>query len=420
MPIELFSKIQPFAIALALGLLIGVERERSHPVGYQPLGLRTFILFSLLGAIAANLNQPYIGLAITLFVGAVVIAGYLRSSRASTKNPDIGFTTEVAAVVTYGLGFYATSEPFIALIVGVVALVVLMARTRLHTFSRTQLRPEEMQATAIILVLAIGIIPFLPNKALDPWSLVNLRRFGILVLIIALLRFAAYIGIRLFGAAKGILLSGFLAGFVSSTAATASITQQVKRGEAPPLPAALAVVFSTIAMFLKLIFIIFIVSPDLLYSLCLPLFIVVILSGGAGLLISRNVKITDQLPAPKNPLALWSAIKLALFLAALLIAVTLAQRFLGAFYAQLVIFLGGLVEMQGIGLALSILYHNGQINLHYAINSMGIAILASFFSKYVIAWSLIRNKYSVWLSLALGSMVVIYCLTWALVILLYK
>lgn len=264
MGLDVIDKLQPFAIALAIGLLIGIERERSHPPGYQALGLRTFVLLSLLGAMAARLANPWIAVSITFFVGAAVIAGYLRSSRKQIKHPDVGITTEVAAVVTYALGFLAFTEPFITLLLGVIVLIVLMARTRLHKFSRTQLRPQELQATAILLVLALGILPFLPDKTIDPWNLFNPLRFGLLVLIIALLQFAAYAGIRMFGASKGILLSGFLAGFVSSTAATATLSQQAKKRKTPTLPTATALILATVAMFLEILVVITIISPHLL------------------------------------------------------------------------------------------------------------------------------------------------------------
>src|SRR5205085_267189 len=106
---------------------------------------RTFVLLSLLGSLAARLNEPLISLSISVFVGAVVIAGYVRSPKKHHKVPDIGITTEVAAVVVYALGYLAYFEALVALIVGVIVLVVLLARTRLHEFSRSQLRPEELQ-----------------------------------------------------------------------------------------------------------------------------------------------------------------------------------------------------------------------------------------------------------------------------------
>lgn len=420
---DLITKIQPFAIALALGLLIGIERERSHPPGQQPFGLRTFVLFSLLGALAGRLNEPMIALSFTLFVGAVVIAGYFRSGshsgRKVLKGEDIGITTEVAAVVVYGLGYLANSEPFIALLLGITVLVVLLARTRLHKFSRSQLRPKELQATAILLVLAIGILPFLPNQPIDPWRLFNPQRFGILVLIIAILQFSAYVGIRMFGASRGILFAGFLAGFVSSTAATATLSQQAKKQRAPALTIASAVILSTVAMFLELMVILFVASPKLLYTTSLPILFAAFISSILGFGIGRYQPVTDHYPTPKNPLSFLAALRLASFLGAMLIIVTLAQQLLGTKGSQLIIFLGGLVEIHGVALALATLHHEGQMTAVNAMNNLGLAIIASFISKYVIVWSVARGRFAVYATLLLSLMLGLFSAVWGMLVLVH-
>ncbi|MBS0359041.1 MAG: MgtC/SapB family protein [Proteobacteria bacterium] len=413
--VALILKIQPFFIALALGLLIGIERERSHPIGSQPLGSRTFVLFSLLGAIAASINLPFVSLSITLFVGGIVIAGYFLSSSKSETNPDIGFTTEVAAVVTYALGFLAYKDSFLALIIGIIVLIILMARTKLHTFSREKLKAEEMQATVIILVLAIGIVPFLPDRNMGPLLILNPQRFGLLVLIIALLQFGAYAAIRIFGAKTGILLSGFLAGIVSSTAATATLSQEIKKKMTSQIAGAHAVVFSTIAMFLKVLLIIYLASPDLLQITALPMLLDIFIMTGLILAITDKSN-ADHFPSPKNPLALGAAFKLAILLFVMLIIITLAQRSLGNLGAQFASFLGGLFEIQGVILAVSALHHSHQITAVQALNNISIAILASFISKYVIIWSITRNKYAFWASGMLGLMIIIYASMWASIV----
>lgn len=412
MPINLLTKLQPFAIALAIGLLIGVERERSHPPGKQPLGSRTFVLFGLMGAISAGITDTMIAVALTLFVGAVVIAGYLRSSRNTETEHDIGFTTEVAAVLTYSLGFLSYSEPFIALLIGVTTLVVLMARTRLHIFSRRLIKRSELQAAAVLLILGIGIIPFLPNQTLDPWHFFNPQQFGILVLIILLLQFSAYVGIRLLGATRGILLLGFLSGFVSSTAATATLSNKAYNNEIHPFTGSAAVILSTTAMYLELLIIIFLAAPNLLLFVSSPLLVSGILASITSLLFTKKARQIKQFPPPRNPLAIVSAIRLASFLAGMLIAVSIAQRILGSQWALLITFLGGLVEIHGVTLAIATLFNAGKINGIQAMSNLNIALIASFVSKYFIIWSLGRTRYTVYTSSFLGLMLSLLIMIW--------
>lgn len=412
MPFDLFAKIQPFAIALALGLLIGIERERAHPPGQQPLGLRTFILFGLLGALAARLTEPLVSVAITVVVGAVVIAGYIRSSKPSGKHPDIGFTTEVAAIVTYGLGYLAYYEPLITLIIGVAVLVVLLARTRLHQFSRKQVRPRELQAAATILVIGLCILPFIPNKAIDPWKLFNFHRLGILALALALIQFMAYVGIRVFGTTKGLLLSGFLSGFVSSTAATATLSQQAKGQQSMQWSEAAAIVLSTVAMFIQLQIITFIIDPLLLKFTAIPFVISGLIAAIIALAIGRYKKGNSALPAPKNPLALSKVLRMAVFLFSIFIIVSFAQHFLGPKETGVVVFLSGLVEMQGIMLSMATLHSTATISAIQALDYLSIAIIASFISKFVLVWSIARGRFALVVSLLLTLMLAIYCVSW--------
>lgn len=264
-----------------------------------------------------------------------------------------------------------------------------------------------------MLVLGIGVIPFLPNKAIDPWLLINPQRFGLLILTIVVLQFLAYLGIRLFGPAKGILLSGFLAGFVSSTAATATISQQARIGSITPLTAATAIGLTTVGMFLKLLLIIFIVSPNLLTTVGLPIVITSLFMMMAAYVIDKYIERTDHFPAPSNPIALWSAIKLALLLGVMLLIVTLAERHFGEIGTQMVVFLGGLVEVHGVSLGLANLFQHNQITAQQALDGIGLAVIASFVSKYVISWLILRVHKIGWASLVLTSMLLVYCLLWA-------
>jgi uncharacterized membrane protein (DUF4010 family) len=412
MPIDLITKIQPFVIAIALGLLIGIERERSHPPGLQAIGLRSFVLLSLLGALAAYIKDPYFTVGITFFVAAVIIAGYLRSSHREKKHPDIGVTTEVGGIVTYTLGYLAYQEPFIALMLGVAVLLILMGRTRLHDFSRKDLHPEEVRAAVVLLILGIGIIPFLPNQLIDPWHVFNPRHFGALVLVILLLQFSAYVGIRLFGNTKGVILSGFLAGFVSSTTATVNLTRAVKNKVTPYLVAASAIILATVGMYLQILMIVFIASPQLLQFIAGAFLVSIIASALIALGIAKFSIVEDHYPVPKNPLSLKAAIELAAFLAGMLIIVTLSERWLGTIGSQVVVFLGGLVGIQGVILAIASLYHQGTLSAIQSMNNIGIAVLASFISKFVIIWTVLRPRHAIIITLLLLLMVIIFIICW--------
>src|SRR5262245_29546334 len=102
----MFETARPFLLAIAIGLLIGPERERAHADRevHDPLGSRTFTLLAMLGAVAAYLESPAMGIVLAAFAGAIIVAGYFRTPLGKDAI-GVGATTEVAAMVTFTLGY---------------------------------------------------------------------------------------------------------------------------------------------------------------------------------------------------------------------------------------------------------------------------------------------------------------------------
>ncbi len=412
------EKIQPFAIALALGLLIGVERERSHPPGIQALGLRTFVLLSLLGAIASATKQPFVAAGMTLFVAAIVVLGYLRSTRGLRKDNGIGITTEVSAFVTYGLGMMSQYDPLTTLLIGLVVVILLLAKKRLHTFSRERLRSEEIQATVIILVLALGVLPFLPNAPVDPWLLFNPQRFGILIFIITLMQFGAYELARFFGAERGVALSGFLNGFISSAVATASFAEQVKKGEISAKAGASAICYATVSMYIKLLIIIALTSFNLVNLISWPIICSTLVGIALSAQLTRNLAATKVPNELDNPIALMSAIRLAIILALMLITITLIGRHFGIEAMQIASFLGGLFDVHSVSFAIATLNREAELTNQMTLICLGLAILASFLSKIIMVIFYARSeKTFVWItSSVLVAMAAVVSAVWAVLL----
>ena len=256
------------------------------------------------------------------------------------------------------------------------------------------------------------MLPFLPDRAVDPWGLFNPLRFGFLIFVIALLQFSAYSGIRIFGSTIGVLLSGFLAGLVSSTAATATLAHQAKKKHTAMLPTAAAIILATVAMFIEFGIIIFIVSPPLAKLMVIPLGSTAIIMLFITYVIHNYYKSSQHYPAVSKPLFLMTAFRVALFLFTMLIIVTIAQRFFSDVGASIVIFLGGLVEIHGVGWAVANLFQNNGVTESQAIFNLGLAVIASFISKFAIIWSISRDKFALILSILLFCMLSIFVAVW--------
>jgi uncharacterized membrane protein (DUF4010 family) len=409
------EQIKSFAVALFIGLLIGIERERSHPEGVQAYGVRTFTLLSLLGCLAAYINTTPLIIIITLFVFGLIAAGYLRSTQKKTKKADIGLTTEFSAGVVYCLGYIAYLRPLLASILGVFVLLILIARKRLHIFSREQLKPGEIQAASALLVIGLGILPFLPDKVIDHWHLFNPRQFGILVLLIASIQFGGYVAIRLFGERLGLILTGFFGGLVSSTVVFATLSELTH--EDPPLwkPAIAAALFAVIAMMTTSMIVVLYIAPDLFLTLVSP----VLAMMAVGLLISvfliRQTASQTFFPKAISPLNLKSVLKLSLLLGGMIFLVGLTKYYFGTKAFQVIAFLGALFELHSVTLATSSLYINHQLAMESVRYTLGLAIVATMISKWAILGVVARNRFaaltSVFLLLMLSTGVLTYILT---------
>ena len=105
----------PFATALAVGLLIGTERERRKGATRErnAAGIRTFALTAVLGAVAMRAGGVWIVASVVLAVGGLLSIAYMRS------HDDPGITTETSLILTLLLGVLAHRSPGLTIAIGV-------------------------------------------------------------------------------------------------------------------------------------------------------------------------------------------------------------------------------------------------------------------------------------------------------------
>ncbi|MGW4213614.1 MgtC/SapB family protein [Lentzea sp. NPDC004789] len=203
------------ATALAIGLLLGVEREHDNARdSVRPAGSRTFPLIALAGAVSAAVSPVLLGVALVA-VAALVIAWYLRTT-------EPGATTEIAAITAFLLGALAWQRPELAVPVGVVIAALLAAKRPLHRFARKVLSDQDIRDAMILFVVAFVVLPLLPDRPLGPYGVLNPTRVWWLVIAVTVIGWAGYVAARAFGQRWGLLVTGFAGGFVSGSATTAS------------------------------------------------------------------------------------------------------------------------------------------------------------------------------------------------------
>lgn len=230
------------AIALAVGLIIGFERgwhDQSHdhdesgegppPEGRSLAGIRTFALTGLLGGLLVLLGEqthPLLLPAGVLVLGALLVAGYVMTSGVTR---DYGATTEVALMLTLTLGALAVSGSALeAVAAAVVTAVLLGFKAEIHS-TLARLDRRELHSSLQLLLIALVVLPLLPDEAMGPWDSLNPRVLGLLVMLIAGIGFVGYFAMRIVGARAGLLLTAVLGGLTSSTAVTVSFARMARR-----------------------------------------------------------------------------------------------------------------------------------------------------------------------------------------------
>lgn len=381
----MFDEMLPFLTALIIGLLIGIERERSKgqndtgPI----LGARTFPLLALLGALSAFLNNEILLIIIGIFTGIVILASHIHLNQEKTFW-YVSSTTAVAAMLTFVLGFLAHSHGQVALMLAVILFGFLLLKSYLHTFARTGITKQEMAAALTFLVSAFVILPLLPQGFIDPWQLIHPTRIWVLFVIIAGVEFSSYIALRAFGANWGILTTGLLGGFASATATTFSLAQRSRQDTAQISLLSSGIILAEVSSLLMQIIVLSIIAPDVAASLFLflavPAFVGIVC---AVALFGRTVKN----PSPefsleiKNPLSLKNTALFASLISIGLIVIALATRWFGDLGVYIASALGGAVSLRVVTFSVSELASSGEILVPVAAMSILLAMAVNMLVK---------------------------------------
>jgi uncharacterized membrane protein (DUF4010 family) len=227
---DTFQFIQHLAVALAIGLMIGIERgwkQREEAEGERAAGLRTLALAGLLGGVWGALAQSFgawgvlaLGLAFAVFTAAIVLFRWREIEHAKSY----GATTAVAAMLAFSLGAFAMVDMVAAAAAGVVTAMLLALKAALHGWLR-RLTWEELRAGLVLLAMTVILLPVLPDREVGPLGALNPHEIWLMTITIAAISFAGYLAIRVAGAERGVVLSGLAGGLVSSTAVTLTMAK---------------------------------------------------------------------------------------------------------------------------------------------------------------------------------------------------
>jgi uncharacterized membrane protein (DUF4010 family) len=346
MPLEVdLTVIRDFATAILIGALLGIERERSkHERVNLPIGgLRTFILFALIGALGGWLTlalaSPWVLVAALLMALTPVLAGYVVAAR--QHHDSLGLTTEMAAIAACLLGAMTTlGYRDLAVGLGVTVAALLAYKQPLHGVVQ-RLDREDVYAGLRLLIATFIVLPLLPDRVIDPWGALNPRALWMLVL----------------GTQRGIPLTGATGGLVSSTAVTLTFARQSRdpsyAGAAPAL--ASGVVLSWAVMFARILVEVLVVNRSLLPAVLAPFAAMATAAACMAWYFRSRAESAGRSEnlALRNPFSLTASAKFAAFFALVLLVVKLAQSYAPASGIYFVAGLAGTTDVDAITLSMA-------------------------------------------------------------------
>lgn len=371
-------------MALGLGLLIGIERERSG----KEVGIRTFSFTALLGFLSWHLGPLF---SVTTLVLTAVVVLVINIS-ALQKGGGVEATTSVCLFLVAIVGMLVAQDAIITSVAVIVLLLLLLSWKEEMLMFTANLQRNELHAAISLGLLAFVIYPVLPEGALDPWGLFLPRKIWLMVVLISAIGFFNYVLLRIYGT-KGITYTGILGGLVNSTATAAGLAEQSKEGEHDlEVPAFRGIIWAKSAAFLRNVIVMAIFAPTGLLPSFLPIMFMLI-ANSLFLLIGRKHG-SKEAPAIKlaSPFSMKSAMTFGAFFAAITAVGAIAEQLAGDFGFYAVSFAGGIISSSSTAATAAHLVVEGRITPEVAGGGLVLSSISSALVMLPIVWRVVPKS----------------------------
>ncbi len=387
-------------VSALVGLAVGVEREWSgHTTGPDGrfAGIRTFTLLGVIGGFGGwffREGQPALA---AVIIGAGVlfpISAYAATLRRPGTTTD--GTTEVAAILVVAMGAASALGHRTMASAAAVLCVLLLAEKSTFQNALQKIAPHELRAALQFAVLALVILPLLPSGAYGPYNAFQPRQLWIVVLLFSGLNFAGYIARRIIGETRGLTVTGFLGGLVSSTAVSLTFSRRSRAEPALALPLALGVVAACTVLVPRVLVTSWMLQPAVAAA-AVPILVLPFLVGIALVaFVMWRERETRVSPTPaadigtaavaiapaagQNPLALASSLQMVLAFQVVLFAIAWVQQAVGTTGVLLSATLLGLTDVDALTVSMT-RYGTDAANVRVAAAAIGIGVLSNTMLK---------------------------------------
>jgi uncharacterized membrane protein (DUF4010 family) len=402
---DLDSLLYRLAVALGIGLLIGLERgwkTREVTPGSRAAGIRTFALCGLIGGIMAALGQATgsaegagLVLGLSFVAYAAVITVFEREANRALDGHSA--TTAIAALLTFVLGAYAVlGDMRVAAAAAVAATGILAAREEIHGWV-ARITWEELRSALVLLTMTLIILPVVPDTDIGPAGGVNPREVWLIAIVLAGVSFVGYGAVKIFGTQRGILLAAFAGGLVSSTAVTLTNARRAAAGESSVLLLSVGVAIATFVSFLRVMAIVAAIKPALLAAVAPALTAAAIAAAiyAAVTLYWRGSMRTERGGRAdfKNPFSFWPVVGFAVFLGAVIVLGRMISETYGGQGAVLGALALGLADVDALTVSVSRLVPS-PLGAPTAALAILVAVWSNTLAKLVTGIAIARGRFA--------------------------
>jgi len=379
-----------FMVAIALGILVGLEREfhASKDRKESFAGIRTFTVVAIFGALVGYLGITYsfwIIVAGLICFSIFAIVFYIIDCQVSKH---YGATTEIASIVVFVIGILCSASQLrLAIIATILLTLFLSLKGPLHGFVK-KLNKEDIYSTLKFAIIAFIILPFLPNHPYGPYGVFNPYKIWMIVVLISAISLVGYLAMKFIGAKKGMGLTGFFGGFVSSTAVSMSMSQTSKTVTKIVNPFVFAMVIASSTMFFRVLVVVGILNKALIGKLLIPLLAMGITGAVSAFVLwkkKNGVSEKDKQLKIHSPFTVGPALKFALFFIIVLFVAKIGSVYLGSKGMYLTALLSGLADVDALTVSVAELTSAGSVAADVGVTAIVIAVITNTMVKAGIA-----------------------------------
>lgn len=369
------------AIAIAIGGLIGLERER-QPRKYA--GLRTLALLCGTAPLVvhiAEVSESVLAVAVYLTLAAA-LALTIAYIRFVLTGEEVGLTTSVTMFLVAVLGvLVGYGQLFVATAMAIATAFLLAQKKQLQKYV-DRLTAQDLADSMKLGALVFILYPILPAEPVGPFGVVNLQEVLLFAIFVLLIEFGSYVSMRQFGGSKGLQVTGLLAGGVNSFA-TAGVMARLADEHRETLDAASsALLLATIAMIVRNVGIASALAGSILWALWKPTLSMVALAALIGYVLFRQGEFYEESDIElDSPFSLKTAAKFGTIYVAIVLLSVIAREAFGELGLYVTAFVGGLVSSAAVSVSAATVLNNGAVGVEPAASMVLLGIVASLCSK---------------------------------------